>query len=94
MMKVRDSGGASTDLKSDAPNEDGFNHLTAGKKCNMTNKMIAKTLMQFFIDGYDTTGSQISMVLYYLAAYPELQVNLCSSPQHVSIISNCFWSVF
>ena len=54
MMKVRDSGGASTDLKSDAPNEDGFNHLMAGKKCNMTNKMIAKTLMQFFIDGYDT----------------------------------------
>ncbi len=76
MMKVRDSNGASTDLKADAPNENGFNHVATGsRKCNMTNKMIAKTLMQFFIDGYDTTGSQISMALYYLATQPEAQVS-------------------
>ena len=31
------------------------------KNVTMTNDMIAKTFMQFFIDGYDTVTTQLAM---------------------------------
>jgi len=35
--------------------------------------MVAKTLMQFFFDGYDTLGSALSMAFYFLAINPDVQ---------------------
>jgi len=35
--------------------------------------MVSKTLMQFFQDGYDTLGSQLSMAFYFLTVNPEIQ---------------------
>ncbi len=72
MMKAR-KGGSSEEIESDAPQEDGFK-FTDAKKCYMTDKMISKTLMQFFIDGYDTTGAQVAICLYFLAVHQDLQV--------------------
>ena len=37
----------------------------------LTNDNIARNLMQFFIDGYDTTSSLISLSLFYLATNPD-----------------------
>ncbi len=73
MMKAREVGSSSEELKDDAPQEDGFK-FTDVKKCYMTDKMISKTLMQFFLDGYDTTGAQVAICLYFLAVYQDLQV--------------------
>jgi len=30
-------------------------------------------LLQFFVDGFDTVGSQIALIFYYLAANPHVQ---------------------
>jgi len=35
--------------------------------------MVAKTLMQFFLDGYDTLGTSISLAFYFLATHPDVQ---------------------
>lgn len=39
----------------------------------MTNDMISKTLLQFFMDGYDTVGSATTAALYFLACNSEAQ---------------------
>jgi len=39
----------------------------------LTDNMVAKTLMQFFVDGYDTLGSGISMAFYFLTINPDVQ---------------------
>ena len=70
MMKVRDS----EEMAIMAEDEDNSKAFAGAKKCYMTDKMISRTLMQFFADGYDTTGSQIAVTLYYLAIHQEMQV--------------------
>jgi len=35
--------------------------------------MVSKTLLQFFLDGYDTLGAVISMTLYFLTIHPQVQ---------------------
>ncbi len=74
MMKAREPGLSSEELKGDAPQEDGFK-FTNVKKCYMTDKMISKTLMQFFVDGYDTVGAQVGICMYFLAVHQDLQVS-------------------
>jgi cytochrome P450 len=39
----------------------------------MTNHIITRTLMQFFMDGYDTTASVALATIYFLAANPDAQ---------------------
>ena len=38
----------------------------------LTNEAIARNLMQFFIDGYDTTSSMMSLCLFHLATNPDI----------------------
>ena len=76
MMKARDEvhSGKAGEVGDDiGEGEDGFKFANA-KKCYMTDQMVAKTLMQFFIDGYDTTGTQIAINFYYLAVHQDVQV--------------------
>ena len=39
----------------------------------MSDEVIAKTIMQFFLDGYDTVASLICIALYFLAVNPDVQ---------------------
>jgi cytochrome P450 len=39
----------------------------------VTDTVIAKTIMQFFMDGFDTVAGYISMMIYFLAMNPEVQ---------------------
>jgi len=36
--------------------------------------MIEKTVMQFFLDGYDTTANFISAVIYFIGIHQDVQV--------------------
>ena len=42
----------------------------------MTDHFIARTCMQFFLDGYDTVTTQLAMSFYFLALNREAQVRL------------------
>ena len=46
-----------------------------GNGDEMTDDMIARTSMQFFLDGYDTVSAQLAMALYFLALNPDAQVS-------------------
>lgn len=48
-------------------------HAGAGGKILMDDKMISRTLMQFFLDGYDTLSSVLTHCFYNLAINPEAQ---------------------
>ena len=39
----------------------------------MTEKMMYKTCVQFFTDGYETAASAMTVLMYYLAVNPEIQ---------------------
>ncbi len=41
----------------------------------LDDSVLAKTLMQFFLDGYDTIGSLIGVSLYYLAMHQDVQAH-------------------
>ena len=47
--------------------------IKGAKKNYMTDEMIARTTLQFFIDGYETVGSNNTLMLCYLAIYPHIQ---------------------
>ncbi len=79
MMKVRNSD---TALQRDGDTDD-F-QLMGAKKCHLTDHMIAKTLMQFFADGADTTGMQISATLYYLAVNQDMQERILEEAEEVA----------
>ena len=64
-MKTRDNKLDASEIVSEE--ETG---LKVTKKYPMSNYMIAATLMQFFMDGYDSLSSVITMSLYYLATNP------------------------
>lgn len=69
MMKIRDQ-------KLDPEENDlqGQRQALAAKL--MTDTMISRTLVQFFLDGYDTVRSLLSIVFYLVATHPEVQDRL------------------
>jgi len=46
--------------------------------------MIERTVMQFFIDGYESTASFLSAVVYYIGCHPEVQERLAEEAQEVA----------
>lgn len=69
MMKIRDQ-------KLDPDNDDSKGQKQALAAKFMTDTMINRTLMQFFLDGYDTVSALLSMVFYFVAIDPEVQDRL------------------
>ena len=48
-------------------------HAGDGGKVLMDDKMISRTLMQFFLDGYDPLSTVVTQCFYNLAVNPEVQ---------------------
>jgi cytochrome P450 len=67
MMKVRDS--KTSDL-ADASDAAGSKRAAGNL---MTNHVIERTLMQFFMDGFDSVAAVASATVYFVAANPEIQ---------------------
>ena len=47
--------------------------LKDAKKCDLNDVMISKTMMQFFVDGYDSVSGALVLSLYFLACNPDVQ---------------------
>ena len=62
---------ASKEVKTDL--DDNEFGIKGAKKNYMTEEMVARTTLQFFIDGYETVGSNNTLMLAYLAIYPHVQ---------------------
>ncbi|RIB06475.1 cytochrome P450 [Gigaspora rosea] len=65
---------------SKAKNESENTDLLAGileyashEEYNYTNKELRDDLVNYFLAGHDTTSTSISIILYYLAKYPDIQ---------------------
>ena len=56
----------------------------ADPNSSFTSKMIANTLLQFFLDGYDTLGSVLTMAIYYLTINPDVQEKLYQEIEEVT----------
>nr|APH81385.1 cytochrome P450 CYP3024A3 [Tigriopus kingsejongensis] len=72
MMKIRDQN-LTAEEAGQEHSEDDYATKKAMASQLMTNDMINRTLMQFFMDGYDTVSAVTTMSLYYLATNPEVQ---------------------
>ncbi|TRY76240.1 hypothetical protein TCAL_09228 [Tigriopus californicus] len=77
MMKIRDGK-----LIPEDDDEKGSKQTMAAK-C-MDNDMICRTLMQFFMDGYDTVSAMTTMCFYYVAHHPEVQDRLIDEVDELS----------
>lgn len=53
--------------------DDEFGLGKSKKNVYMTDRVIARTIMQFFFDGYDTVASSFTLLFYYLAINPHIQ---------------------
>nr|AIL94146.1 cytochrome P450 CYP3024A3 [Tigriopus japonicus] len=69
MMKIRDGK-----LIPEVDDDKGSKQAMAAK-C-MDNDMICRTLMQFFMDGYDTVSAMTTMCFFFVAHHPEVQDRL------------------
>ena len=47
--------------------------LSSNVEANLDDEVIAKTMMQFFLDGYDTVAGAIVLCLYFLACNEDIQ---------------------
>jgi hypothetical protein len=87
MLKVRDG-----QIKSQADDFNGDGE--APQKVEMTDKIIALTLNQFFLDGYSTVSNLIADSLCFLALYPEVQVDNSTNYQFQLLCVNYQTDIF